>query len=130
MLDTFTPTRRITMYQERFWLYALPLVHVFLLAGVAFAGYFRRDRRLLYVLPLFHISCCVATQVVGGPWMPVILSELPLGALLLGAIWRFDYPLFWCGVLGTLWWYLIGRVLLSEFLWKSTSRYRDQRLPS
>ena len=112
------------MNRERFWLYTVPLLHFVVLVIVAIAGYFRRDRRLLYVLPLLHICCCIATRMVDGPWMPVILSELPVGALLLGADWRFDYPLFWFGVLGTLWWYLISRVLLAEFLWRSDSRYR------
>ena len=130
ILKAFPAVGLTRMYQARFWLYALPLVHVFLLAAVAFAGYFRRDRRLLYVLPLFHICCCLATWVVDGPWMPVILSELPVGALLLGGTWQFDYPLFWFGVLGTLWWYLLGRVLLVEIIWRSGGRYRGQRLSS
>lgn len=108
-------------------LYAVPLLHCFMLTAVAIAGHLRRDRRLLYVLPLFHLSCCIATRLVDGPWMPVILSEIPLGPLLLGAASRFDYPLFWFGVLGTLWWYLIGHVVLAEFLWRSESRYQGQR---
>jgi hypothetical protein len=45
--------------------------------------------------------------------MPVLFSEFPVGMLLGAIVWRFDHPLFWCGVFGTLWWYWLSRMFFN-----------------
>jgi hypothetical protein len=107
-------------------LYTLPLVHLSALLAVGIVGHFRKDRRLLYVLPLVHFSICMLTQFADWEWMPVFVSELPVGAVLLGITWRFGHPLFWCGVVGSLWFYIVSRVILVEFLWKRQPSTSDQ----
>jgi hypothetical protein len=49
--------------------------------------------------------------------MPVIMSEFPAGIVLGGVVWRFGHPLFWFGIIGTLWWCWISRM---AFNWLST----------
>ena len=67
----------------------------------------------VYLLPLLHLAGCILTALTNFEWMPVIISELPIGALLLAADWRFGYPLFWFGVFGTLWWYWLSKMLFN-----------------
>ena len=62
------------------------------------------DPHWVYILPLLHLAGCIVTQITDFEWMPVLVSEFPVGVVLLGIAWRFGHPLFWCGVFGTLWW--------------------------
>ena len=51
----------------------------------------------------------------------MIKVDFPFSALLIIFDWRYDYPLLWFGVFGTLWWYLLSReaeVILDRFLRK------------
>jgi hypothetical protein len=67
----------------------------------------------VYVLPLLHLAGCVLTSITDFEWMPVLFSEFPVGMVLGAIVWRFDHPLFWCGVFGTLWWYWLSRMLFN-----------------
>jgi hypothetical protein len=69
----------------------------------------------VFILPPLHLAGCIATAATGLEWLPVLLSELPAGILIGAIAWRFGHPLFWCGVLGTLWWYWLSRMFF-EYL--------------
>jgi hypothetical protein len=58
----------------------------------------------VYILPLLHLAGFIMTAIMDFEWMPVVVSEFPVGPLLLGIAWRFGHPLFWFGVFGSLWW--------------------------
>ena len=97
--------------------YLLPAEFLLLCVLAGVAGYYRRnDRRLLLVLPIANLIVCGITLIAGWPWLPVCITEFPVGFLFVGAMWRYDHPLFWCGVLGTLWWYSLGRLFFG-ILW-------------
>lgn len=70
----------------------------------------------VYILPVVHLMGCIAIAILGLAWMPVIFSDFPASVLLMGFAWRFGYPLFWFGMFGTLWWYLVSIFLF--WLWK------------
>jgi len=70
----------------------------------------------IYVLPFLHLMGCIATAVLDLAWMPVVMSDFPASALLMGLAWRFGHPLFWLGVFGTLWWYLLS--IFFFWLWQ------------
>jgi hypothetical protein len=70
----------------------------------------------VYILPLLHLIGCIATAVTGFEWLPVAVSELPLGVLLVAIAWRFGHPLFWFGIFGTLWWYWLARMAFNWLL--------------
>jgi hypothetical protein len=74
---------------------------------------------LIYLLPLLHLSACVAFSVTDSDlgWGYMLFVDLPLSVLLGGIVWRFGHPLFWFGIFGTAWWYflsLIARRLIGE----------------
>lgn len=73
----------------------------------------------VFILPLLHLAGCILTAIAGIEWMPVVVSELPLGPLLAAIAWRFGHPLFWFGILGTLWWFWLSRMF---FRYLSTSQ--------
>jgi hypothetical protein len=77
-----------------------------------------QNRHWVYLLPLLHLAACILTSVNNLEWMPVIISEFPVGVFLLAIVWNLGYPLFWFGVFGTLWWYWLSRML---FNWLSKS---------
>jgi hypothetical protein len=70
----------------------------------------------VFILPVLHLAGCIVTAITGFEWMPVVVSELPFGVLLLAIVWRFDNPLFIFGVFGTLWWMWLSWML---FKWLS-----------
>src|SRR5215469_2529843 len=100
------------MLPERLQLFGILASFLLALAGAGIAAYRYRDRRLVYVLPLVHLSICVVVQVADWAWLPVFVIEFPVGVFLLALSWRYDPPLLLlCGVLGTLWWYFVSRLL-------------------
>jgi len=64
----------------------------------------------IYLLPFLHLSGCIlisVAQLVSG-WQYLIVFDFPFSILIVGATWRFDYPLFWFGIFGTAWWYFLS----------------------
>jgi len=75
----------------------------------------------LLPLPLLHLGACITVELANLPWMYMVYVDFPLSFLLLGLAWRFDNGLIVFGVFGTLWWYLLSRVVYSILrkMWKS-----------
>jgi hypothetical protein len=95
-------------------LYGILVGFLLALIGTGAAAYRSRDPRLVYVLPLLHLLICVVVWVGDWAWLPVFVIEFPVGIFLLVLSWRYDPPpLLLCGVLGTLWWYFVSRLLFS-----------------
>ena len=76
------------------------------------------DQRLylLYLLPLTHLTACLAIAILQATWWPMIYADFPVSPLLFALSWRFGYPLLWFGLLGTVWWLILagGVVLYRE----------------
>ncbi len=73
--------------------------------------------RAAFVLPALHLLLCIATRTGLLPsegswaWFLVFLVDFPFSILLLQLLNVVD-PLLVFGILGTLWWYLVSRLLL------------------
>jgi hypothetical protein len=74
-----------------------------------------RRGSLLLALPLLHFIACVtiglAKMVSGVHYL--IYVDFPFSLALVALGWRNDNFLLWFATLGTLWWYLLSRVLNS-----------------
>ena len=79
-----------------------------------------RKRPLLSgILPLVHLSACLISMVghvvpslqyLGIVWVGVMLADLPVSAIAYALAWQHGaFALAWVVVVGTLWWYLLGR---------------------
>jgi hypothetical protein len=76
----------------------------------------------LWLLPLLHLISCatIVLAKLDSGWHYMIYVDFPCSLLLVILSWRNDNFLFWFATLGTLWWYLLGRLahsMLSK--WKS-----------
>jgi hypothetical protein len=71
-------------------------------------GTVRNGFSWLYLLPLAHFCACLWIKFTDAAWMPIVFADTPISVLLLPLAWRLDYPMFWFGVLGTLWWCLLS----------------------
>jgi len=80
------------------------------------AGFQSFQQSFYLCLALSASHGIIATAVLDLAWMPVVMSDFPASALLMGLAWRFGYPLFWFGVFGTLWWYLLS--IFFFWLWQ------------
>jgi hypothetical protein len=76
----------------------------------------RKTQQLVaLVLPALHLGLCVATKAEllasegSWGWFPVFFVNFPFSVLLLPLLKIAD-PLLVFGILGTAWWYLIGRL--------------------
>jgi hypothetical protein len=69
--------------------------------------------RWTHVLPLLHILVClvIAGARIESGWEFLMVADLPASALFLSIIYNFDHPLILFGIFGTLWWYLLSRVV-------------------
>jgi hypothetical protein len=74
------------------------------------------NSRGVYVMPVLHLMACILTATLELPWLPIAKIEFPVGPILVGVAWRFGHPLFWFGIFGTVWFYLLSIFLL--WLWK------------
>jgi|SRR5580692_411860 hypothetical protein len=82
--------------------------------------------RWRYVLPSLHLLACLTSyvgllipslQFLGILFTFVLLADLPVSLLAYGLGWK--YPVLaglWIFVVGTLWWYLLGRAAQAVFL--------------
>jgi len=53
----------------------------------------------------------------GLPFAVLFIADVPISFLFFGAMWNaswFTYALIAWGVLGTIWWYFLGRLILSR----------------
>lgn len=69
----------------------------------------------LLLLPLLHLGACAVIALVklesGIHYL--IYVDFPFSIVLVALGWRKDNFLFWFATLGTLWWYLLSRMLSS-----------------
>lgn len=78
-------------------------------------------KKLRYVLPSLHLALCVSTAAGimesegSWAWFLVFLVDFPLSILLLPML-RIAHPLLVFGVVGTAWWYWIGRFAIYLFV--------------
>jgi hypothetical protein len=72
---------------------------------------------LVHLLPFLHLAACliIALWRIETGWQTMLLVDFPMSAIVVAIIYNFDHPLLLYGVLGTLWWYLISRVI--EMIW-------------
>jgi hypothetical protein len=68
---------------------------------------------LLHLLPALHICACVATDLLGLEWLRIAWLDFPASIPLVPLAWHYGYPLWWFGIIGTAWWYLISWLLLT-----------------
>ena|ERR1017187_1092677 len=68
-----------------------------------------RPPALVYALPCVHLLAFLVFAAQNWEWKWMVIVDLPVSLLLLGLSWRWDNPLLWCVVLGTLWWYFLSR---------------------
>jgi len=84
-------------------------------------GAARSTRRAswVYLLPLVHLSACLISMVgylipslqyLGIVWVGIMLVDLPVSAIGYALAWKHGtFTAIWVVVVGTLWWYLLGR---------------------
>ena len=65
---------------------------------------------LTLIAPVAHLAICVVTQrgLFEHGWLALAVLDLPASLLLFGAAFQDDRFMFWFGLFGTLWWFLIG----------------------
>src|SRR5271169_4475623 len=70
----------------------------------------RRPPILVYLLPALHLWVCfyTATSEPTPSWEHMIYIDFPASIFLVALSWRFEQPLLWFGVLGTLWWFALS----------------------
>jgi hypothetical protein len=69
--------------------------------------------RLAYILPSLHLA---ASLVLTSGWLDsgldyLIKIDYPASALIVSAVYSWDHPLILFATLGTVWWYLLGRLV-------------------
>lgn len=91
----------------------------------------KTSKYYLAILPVLHICLCLAIQLgvlrsIGSwTWFPVFFVDFPFSIVLLPLVRIFPpFPTFL--VAGTLWWYLIGWLLISSFR-KLTELFSNRR---
>jgi len=75
----------------------------------------------VFLIPTLHFCVCVFVALSGGTWGYVYAFDFPASIIIMVFVWRLD-PLFFFGLLGTLWWFF-----LSYRVWVSVERWRSQR---
>ena len=68
---------------------------------------------LLHLLPVLHTCACVATDLLGREWLRIAWLDFPVSLPLVPLAWHYAYPLWWFGIIGTAWWYLLSWLLLT-----------------
>jgi hypothetical protein len=65
---------------------------------------------LTFVMPIIHLFLCVVVERGGieAGFILMVCIDFPIGLFLGGLAFRDGYFLFWFGVFGTLWWYLVS----------------------
>ena len=86
-----------------------------------------RLMRWRYVLPSVHLLACLISyvgllipslQFLGMLFSFVLLVDLPVSLLAYGLGWKYPaLAVTWVFVVGTLWWYLLGRAVQAVYLW-------------
>jgi len=73
-------------------------------------------RRWVYVLPIFHLCACFSIFLAylipyfGILWTYLLLLDLPVSIVAYGLGWKYpSIATIWIVIVGTLWWYLLGR---------------------
>lgn len=65
---------------------------------------------LTFVMPIIHLFACVVVEPgkIEAGWILMAWMDFPIGLFLGGLAFRDGHFLFWFGVFGTLWWYLVS----------------------
>jgi hypothetical protein len=67
----------------------------------------------LHVLPALHVCACFAIDLLDLGWLRIAWLDFPVSIPLVPLAWHFGYPLWWFGIIGTAWWYLLSWLLLT-----------------
>lgn len=64
-------------------------------------------------MPSLHLCACFvfALAHLGSAWGYMPSVDFPMSLIILFISYSFDHPLLLFGTLGTLWWYLLSRVV-------------------
>ncbi len=79
----------------------------------------RKILRLAYILPALHSGVCLTSyiglifpklQYLGIIFTFVLIADLPISLMTYFAAWKYGpFAATWTVVVGTMWWYVIGR---------------------
>jgi uncharacterized membrane protein len=88
--------------------------------------------RLAYVLPALHLSACLTSYVgeifpklehLGIIFTFVLIADLPVSLVTYFAAWKYGlFAEIWTVVVGTLWWYVLGRAAEYIIEWIKDTR--------
>jgi hypothetical protein len=72
-----------------------------------------RNPLMVYILPFLHLGACLAIWFghIDTGWQKLIILDFPFSVILAGLMFRDVNPLLSFGVLGTIWWYLLSRMI-------------------
>ncbi len=80
-----------------------------------------KPSRWVYLLPIIHLSACAISfvgylipplQFLGIIWVFIVLVDLPVSAIFYALAWKYSLIAgLWVVVVGTLWWYFLGRTI-------------------
>ena len=80
---------------------------------------YNKTFRLAYVLPALHLGACITSyvglifprlQYFGVIFTFVLMADLPVSLVTYFTAWRYGaFAVFWTVVVGTCWWYALGR---------------------
>lgn len=61
-------------------------------------------------MPIIHLFLCgiVERGVIEDGWIFLSVVDLPISIFLFAEAFADGHPLFWFGIFGTLWWYLVS----------------------
>jgi len=52
-------------------------------------------------------------RYAGLEWLHIAWLDFPVSIRLVPLAWHYGYPLWWFGIIGTAWWYLLSWLLLT-----------------
>jgi hypothetical protein len=80
-----------------------------------------KPSRWVYLVPIIHLSACAISfigylipslQFFGIVWVFIVLVDLPVSAIFYALAWKYSLIAgLWVVVVGTLWWYFLGRAI-------------------
>jgi hypothetical protein len=64
------------------------------------------------LLPLLHLCACLTIAIVNSDWWGIMfVVDLPISVLITPLFW-YIRPMLAFGIVGTVWWYLLSRLIV------------------
>jgi len=81
---------------------------------------------LIYLAPFLHLCACLIITVlrIESGWHYMTLADAPASIIVIAMLYDLDHPLIFFGIIGTLWWYLLG--LGAAYFWKFIQSIRSE----